>query len=198
MKMIILDVILLIVALFSMSCNNITLKKSANHLEMDFLNDEIQAIIYDYMAKYSEIDSFVLITDWRNKRVEKHLDTPQMMILGPFYLDLFDRGEDSFVRFPALCLKNDNKIIYIQSSVDIIANRTITKSFDTNRVYIPSSKEYGNLRSFFSKAIVIAVSKSTAEVISHQADTLLLKKEIPVSVPPIEENTGDDLLKEEL
>lgn len=189
MKRIILDVILLIAALFSMSCNNNTLKNSVNHLEMDFLNDEIQAIIYDYMANYSEIDSFVLITDWRNKRVEKHLDTPQMMILGPFYLDLFDRGEDSFVRFPALCLKKDNKIIYIQSSIDLIVNRTITKSFDINRVYIPSSKEHCNLRSFFSKAVVITVSKTTAEVISHQADTLLLKKEVPFSVPQMGENT---------
>lgn len=151
MKIKIFNGILLIVALFSISCNNNKSENSVNHLGMDFLNDEIQAIIYDYMANNTEIDSFILITDWRNKRVESHLDTPQIMFLGPLNLDLFDRGEDGFVRFPTISIKKGDKIIYIQSSVDIIANRSFTKTFDINRAYISDSMRYSDIRPFFFK-----------------------------------------------
>ncbi len=167
------------------SCNIIHVNnfKDQDIIEIESLNEELQAIIYNYIANNSEKHSFVLVTDVDYKKSDWD-ERNKLFLLGPSYPRLFEWGEDSFTGYPTIIMKTENAVVFIHSPIDIVKDDDFVRSsYEKQEIPLPDS--INSYKKFLSEAIAISVFRNSASIMSNQVDTLLLKNNTTFDVPPL-------------
>ena len=165
------------------SCNKYNNFKSYNIIEMDSLNEELQEIICNYITNNSDNHSFVLVTDVDYIKGDWDIKN-RVFLLGPSYQRLFEWGEDSFTGYPSAVMKTENAVVFIHNPIDAITKNEFSRN-NYEKQDIPLPDSINSYVRFMSEAIAICVFRNSADIISNQVDTLLLKKVIPFDVPSI-------------